>query len=115
MITIHGLKNCDTCRKALKWLDEQGAAYQFLDVRKDGVNEADISRWVTAVGWETLLNKRGTTWRGLEDEEKDSVDETNAATLMSTHPALIKRPVFEVGDCVIVGFKDEQRGLLADA
>lgn len=115
MITVHGLKNCDTCKKALKWLDEQDLAHQFRDVRRDGVDEATITRWIDAVGWETLLNKRGTTWRGLGDAEKDSVDETSAAALMAAHPALIKRPVFELDGRVIVGFKDEQRDLLADA
>lgn len=114
MLTVHGLKNCDTCRKALKWLDEREIAYQFVDVRKDGVEEADISRWVKAVGWETLLNKRGTTWRGLDDTEKESADETTAAGLMATYPALIKRPVFEADGRVIVGFKDEQQRLLED-
>ena len=114
MITVHGLKNCDTCRKALKWLDDQDLAHQFRDVRRDGVDKAAISRWIDAVGWELLLNKRGTTWRGLDAAEKDSANETTAAALMAAHPALIKRPVFEIDGRVIVGFKDEQRRLLED-
>jgi len=118
VITVYGLKNCDICRKALKWLEAEGMAHQFRDVRKDGIEEVDITRWIDAVGWETLLNKRGTTWRGLGDALKDDINASNAATLMAEYPALIKRPVFEVGGQVIVGFKDEQRrelsGLDAD-
>ena len=82
MITVYGLKNCDTCRKAMKWLDEQGLRHQFIDVRKDGVEEADITRWIDAVGWETLLNKRGTTWRGLGDAVKESTNESTTAAGM---------------------------------
>ena len=114
MITVYGLKNCDTCRKAMKWLDEQGLRHQFIDVRKDGVEEADIARWIDAVGWETLLNKRGTTWRGLGDAVKESTNESIIAALMAAHPALIKRPVFEMNGRVVVGFRDEQRRLLED-
>ena len=114
MITVYGLKNCDTCRKAMKWLDEQGLRHQFIDVRKDGVEEADITRWIDAVGWETLLNKRGTTWRGLGDAVKESTNESTAAALMAAHPALIKRPVFKMNGRVVVGFRDEQRRLLED-
>ncbi|MBC8338618.1 MAG: ArsC family reductase [Rhodospirillales bacterium] len=112
MITVYGLKNCDTCRNALKWLEAEGLAHQFHDLRKDGVDEVTIQRWSDAVGWEMLLNKRGTTWRGLEDAVKEGANEANAASLMAEHPALIKRPVFVTGEDVIVGFKDEQKNRL---
>ena len=113
MITIHGLKNCDTCRAALKWLQAEGLKHQFSDVRKDGVSEADMRAWVVALGWEALLNRRGTTWRGLSDADKDGVDEAKATKLMLAHPALIKRPVFEMDGSYLVGFKDEQKAVLA--
>ncbi|MDA1088894.1 MAG: Spx/MgsR family RNA polymerase-binding regulatory protein [Proteobacteria bacterium] len=109
MITVYGLKNCDTCGKALTWLDAEGLEHRFHDVRKDGVGVDTIQGWITACGWETVLNKRGATWRGLDNAEKDVVDGTNAAALMAAHPALIKRPVFEIGGRVIVGFKDQQK------
>ncbi len=109
MITVYGLKNCDTCRKALKWLESQDMDHQFHDFRKDGVDAAAIQRWADAVGWDVLLNKRGTTWRGLPDDPKESTTAANAAALMAEHPALIKRPVFEAGGQIIVGFKDQQR------
>lgn len=111
MITVYGLKNCDTCRAALKWLDTRGLEHKFHDLRKDGVDAAAVRRWADAVGWDVLLNKRGTTWRGLDDAVKDATTSANAAALMAEHPALIKRPVFEPGAAgpIIVGFKDEQR------
>ncbi|NQV83822.1 MAG: arsenate reductase [Rhodospirillales bacterium] len=115
MIIVYGLKNCDTCRKALKWLEVEDKEHEFYDLRKDGVDAATVKRWTKAVGWDVLLNKRGTTWRGLDDALKDETNESNAAALMVQHPALIKRPVFEAGGRVIVGFKDEQRLELARA
>ena len=115
MITVYGLKNCDTCRKALKWLAAEGLGHRFHDFRKDGLDAARLKRWIYACGWETVLNKRGTTWRGLDDNAKEGMNEAKAAILMAAHPALIKRPVFEVGGRVIIGFKDEQRRqLIAD-
>lgn len=116
MITVYGLKNCDTCRAALKWLEAQTLEHHFHDLRKDGVDATAIQRWSGAVGWDTLLNKRGTTWRGLDDAVKDATTATNASALMADHPALIKRPVFETdtGGPIIVGFKEEQRQQLID-
>ena len=104
-LIVYGLKNCDTCRKARKWLDSEGISHQFLDVRADGISAEDVARWAAAVGWETLLNRRGTTWRGLPDSDKDGVDEASAIRLMAEQPALVKRPVFERDGQVIVGFK----------
>ena len=114
MIRVYGLKNCDSCRKALKWLTEKGLQHTFDDFRKDGLKAADLHRWVKTAGWETLLNKRGTTWRGLADGDKEGVDEAAAEALMLAHPALIKRPVFEFSGKVIVGFKDQQQSALEE-
>ena len=112
MITVYGLKNCDTCRNALKWLKAEAMEHTFLDVRADGVKPADLSKWVDAVGWETLLNRRGTTWRQLADEDKEDIDQKKAEALMLEHPALIKRPVFVNGDHVVVGFKEPEKTAL---
>jgi len=112
MITVYGLKNCDTCRKALKWLDAEGLGHRFHDVRKDGLEPSDVDRWAAAVGWEVLLNKRGTTWRKLPEAETVDVDDARARALMVAHPALIKRPVFDAGGEILVGFKAEQQAAL---
>lgn len=116
VLTVYGLKNCDTCRKALKWLEEEGVAYRFRDVRADGLKAADIRRFAAAVGWETLLNKAGTTWRGLPKSETGNVGEAQALKLMAAHPALIKRPVFETASGeILVGFRDAQKAVLKKA
>ncbi len=101
---VYGLKNCDTCRKALRWLDANGIAYSFHDIRQAGLGEADIAHWAGKAGWESLLNRRGTTWRGLPDAEREGVDEARAVRLMAAHPALMKRPVFVLDGDVLVGF-----------
>jgi Spx/MgsR family transcriptional regulator len=108
-IKVHGLKNCDTCRKAAKELTAANIDHQFIDFRKDGLVEGDLKKWVTAAGWEVMLNTRGTTWRGLSDADKVPINEVKALALMLEHPALIKRPVFEFGNEVIIGYKDEQK------
>ena len=113
MITVYGLKNCDTCRKARRWLDENGIEHSFLDVRADGVSAEDVAKWAEAAGWEVLLNRRGTTWRGLDDAEKAVAGSEDAVALMAQHPALIKRPVFVTGSGVEVGFDDRVREQLA--
>ena len=112
MTEMWGLRNCDTCRKAMKWMDAEGIDYEFRDVRADGLDAKTLAKWIAAAGWETLLNRRGTTWRGLPDADKDGVDEARAARLMLAHPALIKRPVFDMGGSVLVGFSAaEQKAL----
>ncbi len=113
MLTVYGLKNCDTCRKALKWLDGQGIEHSFVDLRANPVGEDRIAAWEDAVGWEVLLNRRGTTWRGLPDSDKDPIDKASAIALMAAHPALMKRPIFEKADTVMVGFKTDTQKVLA--
>jgi len=113
MIDMYGLKNCDTCRKARKWLEAQGIGHRFHDVRADGLDAATLRSWIAAIGWETLLNRRGTTWRQLPDDRKAGVDEASAAALMLEFPALIKRPVFQFSDTVLVGFAAAQQQALS--
>ena len=112
MVTVYGLKNCDTCRKALKWLAAEGLDHRFHDVRADGVDTASISAWADAVGWESLLNRRGTTWRNLPEADRANVGAAEAVALMEAHPALIKRPVFNLDGRVMVGFGDDVRAAL---
>tara|TARA_R110000868_G_scaffold10313_24_gene50815 strand:- start:20855 stop:21199 length:345 start_codon:yes stop_codon:yes gene_type:complete len=112
MITVYGIKNCDTCRKALKWLTAEGIEHRFHDFRADGLDTSSLSAWVKDAGWEKLLNRRGTTWRNLSDAEKDGVDAAKAETLMAANPTLIKRPVFETGGNVLVGFTAAEQAAL---
>ncbi len=105
---LFGLKNCDTCRKALKALKDAGRQPDFHDVRADGVTKAYLTKWAKAAGWEKLLNKSSTTWRQLSDGEKAAcASEKDAIALMAAHPTLIKRPVIEDGDRVTVGWSKE--------
>lgn len=115
MIVVHGLKNCDTCRKALGALDAAGVAHRFHDLRRDGLDAVTLDRWVRAVGWEVLLNRRGTTWRGLTEAERAVADAEAAAALMLAHPALVKRPVIETGSDVLVGWTDRVRAAVGAA
>ncbi len=102
---LYGIKSCDSCRKARKWLDEQGRAPAWHDLREDGIDADTIDRWLAAVGTETLVNRRSTTWRGLdEDERARAMDENTAASLLAQQPTLIKRPVIESGGRILVGF-----------
>ena len=104
MLKIYGLKNCDTCRAAKKWLVGQDVEHEFLDVREISLDAKTILQWVNAVGMDILLNKRGTTWRKLDETEKDLSNQKLAIELMAEHPALIKRPVFDNNGEISVGF-----------
>ena len=112
MIKVFGLRNCDTCRNALKWLENLGFMHEFYDIRDKDIVADAIVQWTSAVGWSSLLNTRSTSWRGLPDEKKVIANEQGAMKLMLETPTLIKRPVFEAGNQVIVGFKDVQRTAL---
>ena len=102
---LHGIVNCDTVRKARAWLDARGIAYEWVDFRKSPPSSGDLARWSRAVGWETLLNRRGTTWRALDEATKaTATDAASAIALMQARPTLIKRPVLEAGPDVVVGF-----------
>lgn len=115
MITIYGIKNCDTCRKAIKWLKAEGIEHKFHDFRVGGLDEATVANWAAELGWETLLNRRGTTWRKIPEADRDGVDGASAAKLMTDNPTLIKRPVFDLGPSRIVGFSDSAQAALRDA
>ena len=106
MTTLYGIKNCDTIKKARKWLETNDIAYQFHDVRADAVTAADIERWINACGWETVLNKRGTTWRKLPETVQQATDESTVVALLLEHPAMIKRPVLETESTIEIGFKE---------
>ncbi len=112
MTTLYGIKNCDTVRKARQWLDAHGIDYTFHDLRSDGVSEADLRRWADAVGWETLLNRRSTTWRQLPASAREGIDAERAIALMREHPTLIKRPVLQTGETLLVGFKPDDYAAL---
>ncbi|MEJ2479211.1 MAG: ArsC family reductase [Acidihalobacter sp.] len=101
---LYGIKNCDTVRKARRWLDEHGVNYRFHDFRADGIDLGRLRAWADELGWETLLNRRGTTWRKLPDERRNGIDLDRAVELMLEQPALIKRPVLDLGTQRMVGF-----------
>ena len=106
-ILCFGIKNCDTVKKAFAWLAANHIAYEFIDYKKAGVAEAHLPDWNQRAGWEKLLNTRGLMWRKLSDDEKLAVDEQKALKLMAQYPSLIKRPVLDTGDKLIVGFTPE--------
>jgi len=101
---LYGISNCDTVKKARAWLDERGSQYAFHDYKKEGADPAKLEHWSDAAGWEALLNRRGTTFRALSDDDKADIDRGKAIGLMQAHPSLIKRPVVEHPGGVLVGF-----------
>jgi arsenate reductase len=106
MITLYGIPNCDTMKKARRLLDDNGVEYTFHDYKKLGVPEKNLRNWVKQAGWDTVLNRRGTTWRKLDDEVKDTVDAESAIQIMLENPSIIKRPVLESGGLLLVGFRE---------
>lgn len=104
MTTIYGIKNCDTMKKAMQWLNDHGIDHQFHDYKKSGLTEQQLKGWVQQVGWEILVNTRGTTWRKLPESERENLDEAKAIPLMLANLSLIKRPVLEHNSALHVGF-----------
>jgi arsenate reductase len=104
---IYGIKNCDTMKKARAWLDGQDLAYDFHDYKVAGIAKEKLSGWSKTVGWETLLNRAGTSFRKLPDADKEGLNEARALALMLAQPSMIKRPVLEAGGKLVVGFKPE--------
>ncbi|CCE01020.1 ArsC family reductase [Bradyrhizobium sp. STM 3809] len=106
-ITIYGIKNCDTMKKARAWLDEHGVTYGFHDYKTAGIDKARLEAWSDEVGWEVLLNRAGTTFKKLPDADKDGLNKSKAIALMLAQPSMIKRPVLDLGAKRVVGFKPD--------
>ena len=104
---LYGIPNCDTVKKARVWLDERGVRYVFHDYKKDGIDEATLRGWVDELGWERVLNRAGTTFRALPDADKADLDADEAIRLMLSQPSMIKRPMLDLGDRRIAGFKPD--------
>lgn len=107
VLTLYGISNCDTVKKAKAWLDERGIAYAFHDYKKAGIDEARLDTWIARLGWEPLLNRAGTTFRKLDDADKAGIDTAKAKRLMLAQPSMIRRPVLERGETLFVGFKPD--------
>jgi arsenate reductase len=109
-ITVHGIPNCDTVKKARTWLDAQGVAYRFHDFKKDGLDAETLRGWMADAGWEKLLNRAGTTFRKLPEADRADLNAEKAVAIMLANPSAIKRPVVTGAGPVIVGFKAEEWG-----
>jgi Spx/MgsR family transcriptional regulator len=106
-ITIYGIKNCDTMKKARAWLDGHGVAYEFHDYKAAGIAKEQLKQWSDEVGWETLLNRAGTTFKKLPDDDKEGLNERKAMALMLAQPSMIKRPVLDLDGKLLVGFRPD--------
>lgn len=104
MLNLYGIPNCDTLKKARIWLEEQALDFQFHDYKKVGVDASTLQAWVKQVGWEVLVNRRGTTWRKLAETDRETLNQASAIGLMQANPSLIKRPVLDTGSQLLVGF-----------
>ncbi|MDA0149309.1 ArsC family reductase [Vibrio sp. LaRot3] len=107
-VTMYGIPNCDTIKKAKKWLEAEGVEFEFYDYRKQGIDNAMVSEFCEALGWELVLNKRGTTYRQLSQEQKDGLNQETAIELLVEQPAMIKRPILLVDGQYHIGFKADQ-------
>ena len=106
-ITLYGIKACDTMKKARTWLDEQGVSYSFHDYKASAIDAASLEKWCDEHGWQIILNRAGTTFRKLDEAQKADLDQTKAIALMLAQPSMIKRPVLDIGERTLVGFKPE--------
>ncbi|MCB5161640.1 ArsC family reductase [Marinomonas algarum] len=107
MIEVFGIKNCDTMKKAFRWLEENKVEYRFHDYKKEGLDAELASNWIATLGWENVINKRGTTWRKLDDETKNTMNAENAVQLMITQTSIVKRPVIVSGETKLLGFNPD--------
>lgn len=114
MTTLYGIKACDTMKKARTWLDEHGVKYEFHDYKVSGIDREHLEAWCKKAGWETILNRAGTTFRKLSDEQKADLNERKAIALMLQQPSMIKRRVLEMGARLLVGFKPAEYQALLD-
>jgi len=115
MLTIYGIKNCDTMQKAFKWLEAHGIAYRFHDYKAEGIDTARLKSWCDRLGWDVVLNRSGTTFRKLPDSDRQSLDMDKAVALMQAQPSMIRRPVIEAGDLLVAGFKPDAVAVLEKA
>ncbi len=106
-ITIYGIKNCDTMKKAFRWLDENGVSYDFHDYKKQGIDTAILKKAIDAHGWDTVINRRGTTWRQLPDDVKNNMDAAGALNTANKNPSIIKRPLLAKDDEMHIGFQED--------
>ena len=97
MITLYGIKNCDTVKKARKWLDQHAVDYRFHDFREDGIAADEVETWLDELGWEVVVNKRSTTWKQLDEAQRQNMNPSDALTAILEHPTLIKRPLLDTG------------------
>ena len=105
--TLYGIKACDTMKKARSWLDEHGVSYHFHDYKAVGIDRGNLEKWCNEHGWEKILNRAGTTFRKLDEAQKSDLDQNRAIDLMLAQPSMIKRPVLDLGDRTLVGYKPE--------
>lgn len=106
-ITIYGIKNCDTMKKARTWLDQRGVDYAFHDYKLSGIDRAHLEAWIDRAGWEIVLNRAGTTFKKLDEADRQNIDREKAIELMLAQPSMIKRPVLEADGKLLIGFKPE--------
>ncbi|OLP45299.1 ArsC family reductase [Rhizobium oryziradicis] len=109
-ITLYGIKNCDTMKKARTWLDDHGVDYTFHDYKAKGIDRDSLQNWCSKMGWDIVLNRAGTTFKKLPEDQRADLTEDKAITLMLAQPSMIKRPVMDKDDALLVGFKPEQYG-----
>lgn len=114
MVKVFGIKQCSTMKKAFDWLDAHGIAYQFHDYKQSGIDAETLSGWASRLGWEGVLNTRGTTWRGLPDAERAGINRERALMLMQAKPSLIKRPIIMDGTQLLVGFDPARYGAVLE-
>jgi arsenate reductase len=104
VVTLYGIKNCDTVKKARKWLEQHGVEYEFHDFREDGLDTEAVKAWLDELGWETLVNKRSTSWKALDPATREAMDDASALSAIVSQPTLIKRPLLDIGNERHTGF-----------
>jgi len=112
VVRLYGIRSCDTCRNALKWLERRGVACEYSDIRAEGFDEQTLRRWLDRAGWEALVNQRSVTWRKIPDIDRSNLDAERAFQLIISYPTVLKRPVLESEDDVILGFDEDRYAAL---
>ncbi|MDH4106740.1 MAG: Spx/MgsR family RNA polymerase-binding regulatory protein [Gammaproteobacteria bacterium] len=115
MLKLYGIRSCDTCRKARKWLDRHGIEHEYHDLRDDGVEERVLVRWTGRMDWQKFVNKRSLTWRRIPEVDRESLDRKRAIAMLLEHPTLIKRPVLDSKELIAVGFSPDNYRKMFDS